>query len=133
MWREGKPKRQSEKCEVSGIFQRPRRFHFTNSPTHGRNRNFCLFVAKKGKVHFHRITDPHNMVTGNGLTTGHVDRTMPLAVDSNTMRNAGHKVGLSVRTVAKLCGVMESQVPVGYEDKGGFHYGANFADSFFSF
>ena len=44
MRREGKPKSQTGKCEVSCIFQRPRRFHLTNSPTHGRNRNFCLFV-----------------------------------------------------------------------------------------
>jgi hypothetical protein len=71
------------------------------------------------------------MVT-NGLTTGRVDRTMPLTVDRNTLRIAGHEVGSLVRIIAKLCGVMESQVPIGYEDEGGFHYGANLTDWFFS-
>ena len=72
------------------------------------------------------------MVTGKELTAGYVDQTMPLTVDSDTMRIAGHKVRLPVRIVAKWCGVMESQVPVGYEDEGGFHYGADMADWFFS-
>ncbi len=57
---------------------------------------------------------------------------MPLTVDGNTLRNAGHKVGLPVRIVARLGGVIESQVPIGYEDEGGFHYGANLADWFFT-
>jgi hypothetical protein len=72
------------------------------------------------------------MVTGNGLTTGRVDRTMPLMVDSNTLRMAGHKVGLLVRIVVKFCSAFESRVPIGYEDDGGFHYGANLTDWFFS-
>ncbi len=74
----------------------------------------------------------HNMITGKELTTGHVGQTMPLPSDGNIMRIAGHKVGLPVRIVAKFCGVIESQVPIGYEDEGGFHYGANLADWFFS-
>ena len=57
---------------------------------------------------------------------------MPLKVDRDTMRIAGHKVRSSVCIIAKLCGVMESQVPIGYEDEGGFHYGADLADWFFS-
>ena len=36
----------------------------------------------------------------------------------------GHNVGLPVRLVVRFCGAIESQVPVGYEDEGGFHYGA---------
>jgi len=53
-------------------------------------------------------------------------------VDSNTLRMAGHKVGLPVRIVVKFCSVIESQVPIGYEDDGGFHHGVNLADWFFS-
>src|SRR5208282_955197 len=107
-------------------------FHLTSRPTLGRNRNFCLFVAKKRKANYRLNTDPRNMVTGNGLTAGHVDRTMPLTVDSNTMPIAGQKVGLPVRIVVKLCGVVESQVPIGFEDEGGFHYGADMAGWFFT-
>jgi len=72
------------------------------------------------------------MLAGKELATECVDQKMPLAVDSNTMRIAGHKVGLPVRLVAKLRGVIESQMPVGYEDEGGFHHGVNLADWFFS-
>jgi hypothetical protein len=72
------------------------------------------------------------MVTGKELATGNVDRAMPLTVDGNTMRIAGHKDGVPVGVIAMLCGVMESRVPVGYEDEDGFHYGANLADSFFA-
>jgi len=72
------------------------------------------------------------MITGKELTTGHVDQTGPLSPDGNIMQIAGYKVGLPVRIVAKLCGVIETQVPIGYEDEGGFHYGANLADGFFS-
>jgi len=93
----------------------------------GRHRNFCLFVAKKGKAYSRLNADLHNMVTGKELTAGYVDRTMPLTVDGNTMRIAGHKAGVSVRITAKLCSLIESQVPVGYEDEGGFHYGTDMA------
>ena len=72
------------------------------------------------------------MVAGNELATKSAGQTMPLTVDSNTIRIAGRQVGLTVRIVAKLCGVIESRVPIGYEDEGGFHHGADRADWFFS-
>ncbi len=72
------------------------------------------------------------MVTGKELATGHVDQTMTLPSDGNIIRIAGYKVGLPVCIVTRLCGVIESRVPIGYEDEGGFHYGANLADWFFS-
>ena len=72
------------------------------------------------------------MVTGNGLTTERVDRTLPVTMDCGTGEIPGHKVGLPVRVIVKLFGVIESHAPVGYEDKGGFHYGANLAGGFFS-
>jgi hypothetical protein len=133
MWREGKPKRQSEKCEVSGILQNPSWLlsHKLPAPPR-RNCNFCLFVAKKGKALFLPIADAHNMVTGNELARGHGDETMPRTDDGSAFRIEGHNVGLSVRIVAKLCRVMKFQVPVGYEDEAGFHYGADIAGEFFS-
>jgi hypothetical protein len=91
------------------------------------NCNFWLFVAKRGKASFRRITDTHNMVTGKELATGRVDRATPLVPDSKSMQVEGHKVGSPVRIIAKLCGVMKSKVPVGYEDEGGFHFGADLA------
>jgi hypothetical protein len=71
------------------------------------------------------------MVTGKELTAGYVEQTLPLSSDGNITQTVGHRVGFPVWIVAKLCGVMESRVPVGYEDKGGFHYGADLADWFF--
>jgi hypothetical protein len=106
--------------------------HLISRPTIGRNRNFGLFVAKKRKAKFRLITDSHNMVTGKELGTGHVDPTTTLPSGGNIIRIAGHKVGLPVCIVTRLCGAIESQVPIGYEDEGGFHYGANLADWFFS-
>jgi len=67
------------------------------------------------------------MVTGKELATGNDDQAMPLAVDSNFGRIAGHKDRVLVRLVAKLSGAMKSRVPLGYEDEGGFHYGADLA------
>ena len=67
------------------------------------------------------------MGTGKALATGNADRAMPLSVDSGTMQIEGHKAGLPLRIIAMLCGVMEIRVPVGYEDEGGFHYGADLA------
>jgi hypothetical protein len=72
------------------------------------------------------------MVTGKELTAGCVEQTMPLSSDGNIMRVAGHKAGLLVRIVTQLCGMVEAYVPFGYEDEGGFHYGANLADWFFT-
>ena len=71
------------------------------------------------------------MVTGKELATGNTDRAMPLTVDGNTMQIEGHKAGSPVRIIAMLCGVMETRVPVGYEDEGGFHYGADLPVSSF--
>ncbi|MFZ1072466.1 MAG: hypothetical protein WAO21_03425 [Verrucomicrobiia bacterium] len=101
-------------------------------PATPKNCNFWLFVAKKRKACFRLNSDLRNMVTGNGLATGHVDPMMPLTVDSNTIRIAGHQFGLPFRVIARLCGMIESRVPIGYEDEGGFHYGVNLADWFFS-
>ena len=95
------------------------------------NRNFCLYVAKKGKAFSRRCIELHNVVTGKELTAGFVEKTTPLSSDGNIMRVAGHKLGLLVRIVAQLCGMVEAHVPFGYEDEGGFHYGADVADWFF--
>ncbi len=72
------------------------------------------------------------MVTGKELATGQFDQTTSLTADSNIVRIAGHKVSVPVRIIAKLCGVMETRVPVGYEDEGGFHYGLDMAGWFFT-
>lgn len=72
------------------------------------------------------------MVTDKESATGYVDHTVPVPSDGNIMRIAGHKVGFPVGITTKLCGMIESQVPVGYEDEGGFHYGADMAGWFFS-
>ncbi|MGD0744061.1 MAG: hypothetical protein ABSA45_02805 [Verrucomicrobiota bacterium] len=103
----------------------------TTRPNLAPNRNFCLFVANKWKAHCRLSTYLRNMVTGKELATGCVDQTMPPTPDSNIVRKAGHRSGLPVRIVTKMCGAMESQVPVGYEDEGGFHYGAEMARGFF--
>lgn len=68
------------------------------------------------------------MVTGNKLATRCVGKAMPLTMDSNIMQTAGCQTGLPVRIAVKLSGVVESQVPIGYEDEGGFHYGAEMTD-----
>jgi hypothetical protein len=106
--------------------------HLTKRPNLAPNRNFCLFVAKKWKAHSRPFTYLHNMVTSKELATRCVDQTVTPAVDRNIVPNAGHRIGLPVRIVVKLCGAMEFQVPVGYENEGGFHYGADMANGFFS-
>jgi len=132
MRREGKPKSQSEKCEVTGVLQTPRRL-LSHKPFNCRaGLQFLAICCQKRESVFPPKRDLYNMVTGKELATGHVDQMMPLTVDSNIMRIAGHQVGLPLRIIAKLCDVIESQVPIGYEDEGGFHYGANPADEFFS-
>ena len=67
------------------------------------------------------------MVTGKELATGNDDQAMPLAGDSHFGRITEHKDSVLVRLVAKLSRVMKSRVPLGYEDEGGFHYGADLA------
>jgi hypothetical protein len=72
------------------------------------------------------------MVTGKELTARCVEQTKPLPSEGNIMRIAGLGVGFPVRSLVKLCGVIESRVPFGYEDEEGFHYGASSADWFFT-
>ena len=72
------------------------------------------------------------MVAGKELATGDADRGMPLMVVSNSRQIERRQVGFPLRTIAKWLGGMETRVPVGYEDEGGFHYGADLADWFFS-
>jgi hypothetical protein len=103
-------------------------FYLTNHLALRRNRNFCLFVANKWKACFCLNFYLRNMVTGNKLATRCVDKAMPLTMDSNIMQTAGCQTRLPVRIAVKLSGVMESQVPIGYEDDGGFHYGAAMAN-----
>ena len=67
------------------------------------------------------------MVTGKELATGTVDRVKPPTDKSEATRIEEQKVGSPVRIIARLCGVMGTRVPVGYEDEGGFHYGADLA------
>jgi len=52
---------------------------------------------------------------------------MPVTGDQGMMQTLGCQTGLPVRISVKFFGVIESQVPVGYEDDGGFHYGAEMA------
>jgi len=73
-----------------------------------------------------------NMVTGKELVTGHVNRTMPELVDGNHVGMFGPGKGFLIRNILRLCGVVESRVPFGYEDEDGFHYGASTADWFFT-
>jgi len=89
--------------------------------------NFCLFVAKRGRACSRLNIYLRNMVTGKELATVNDDQAMPLAGDSNFGRIAQHQGSVLVRLVAKLSGAMKSRVPLGYEDDGGFHYGADLA------
>ena len=72
------------------------------------------------------------MVAGKELATGDADRVMPLIVEGGTRQTEGQQVGFPLRGIVKWLGVMETRVPVGYEDEGGFHYGADLAGWFFS-
>jgi len=103
-----------------------------NRPATGPKRNFCPFVAKKSAAFPPHGTHFRQVITGKDLTAGCVEQTKPLPSDGEIMRNARRNAALPVRIVAKLCGAIESQVPVGYEDEGGFHYGADFAGEFYS-
>jgi len=78
-----------------------------------------------------RMPDARNMVTGRELATGRIEQAAPLMVDSPVLLIEGQKIRFPARFVVKFCGVIESQVPVGYEDEGGFHYGAELAFSSF--
>ena len=72
------------------------------------------------------------MVAGKELATGDADRGMPLIVARNTRQMGRHQVGFPLRGIVKWLGLMETRVPVGYEDEDGFHYGADLAGWFFS-
>ena len=72
------------------------------------------------------------MVAGKQLARGRVEQTTPVPSDGDRTRMAGRRGGFPIRDIAKLCSVVESRVPIGYEDESGFHYGANLSDSFFS-
>jgi hypothetical protein len=72
------------------------------------------------------------MVSGKELAAGSVEQTGPLSSDGNIMRTVGRGIGFPGWVAAKLCRLMESRAPVGYEDKGGFLYGADVDDWFFT-
>jgi len=72
------------------------------------------------------------MVAGKQLATGCVEKTTPVPSDGNHKWMARRGGGFPIRNIMKLCSAVESRVPLGYEDEGGFHYGVNLADSFFS-
>ena len=67
------------------------------------------------------------MVTGKELESG-LDQDASQSADSNCRRIEDHPVGISVRFVTRLRGAVENQAPLGYEDEGGFHYGADLAE-----
>jgi len=69
----------------------------------------------------------HNMVTGKELVAGYADQKLSAPIDGDRTRTTGHKAALPVRSLVKLCGVIKSRVPIGYEDETGFHYGADLA------
>jgi hypothetical protein len=72
------------------------------------------------------------MIAGSQLAERHVEQTMSSSSASNPLRMAWHEVRFTVRIIAKLRAAIEARVPVGYEDKSGFHYGADATDWFFS-
>jgi hypothetical protein len=105
---------------------------YLGTPTIVPNRNFCLIVANRGKAVLHPHTHLDNMITDKESVAEGADQTMPRSVDGNNERMAADGGRVPVLIIAKLCGVIESQTPIGYEDEKGFHYGADLADWFFS-
>jgi hypothetical protein len=72
------------------------------------------------------------MIAGNQLAERHVEQKMSSSSASNPLRIAWHEVSFPVRIIGKLRAAIEARVPVGYEDKTGFHYSMKASDWFFS-
>jgi hypothetical protein len=72
------------------------------------------------------------MIAGTQLADRRIEKTLPLPLARNDNRIAWHEVGSPIRIIAILRASIKSQVPVGYEDESGFHYGADTTDWFFS-
>ena len=68
-----------------------------------------------------------NMVTGKELAASGAEQERPLSLKDEHLQSSGCQVGFSARMVARLCDVIASRVPSGYEDEYGFHYGADLA------
>jgi hypothetical protein len=72
------------------------------------------------------------MIAGSQLAECHVEQTMSSSSAGNPPRIAWQAVRFPVRIIAKLRAAIEARVPVGYEDKTGFHYSLKASDWFFS-
>jgi len=47
---------------------------------------------------------------------------------AHAVQTAWHKAGIPVRIAKKLRAVIAAKMPVGYEDRTGFHYGMDAGD-----
>ena len=76
--------------------------------------------------------DCHNMIAGSQLAEPGVDPKAVLSSAGDVLPKAGNEAGFLVGLIMKLRAAIEVRVPVGYQDKTGFHYGANATDWFFT-
>jgi hypothetical protein len=76
--------------------------------------------------------DARNMIVGTQLAGQQAGKVVSLPLGRNNSGIAWHEVGSPVRIVALLRATMKAQVPVGYEDETGFHYGTDMTDWPFS-
>jgi hypothetical protein len=97
-----------------------------------RHSNFYKEVGKEWRVCAGVWIDARNMIVGTQLAGQQGGKAVPLPLSRNDCRIAWHEVGSPVRIIAVLRATMKSQVPVGYEDETGFHYGTDMTDWPFS-
>jgi len=94
--------------------------------------NFYKEVAKEWRESLFVCANCCNVITGTQLAGQQGGKAVALPLGRNDRRIAWHEVGSPVRIVAVLRATMKAQVPVGYEDETGFHYGADNMDLPFS-
>jgi hypothetical protein len=94
--------------------------------------NFYEEVDKEGRAHWVNWMDARDMVTSTRLATRGGVGSLPLPLERKGDRIAWYQAGSPVRIIAILRASLEAQVPVGYEDDSGFHYGADASEWFFS-
>jgi len=81
---------------------------------------------------FWGLVETHNMIAGNQLAAGRVQRTLPMRLAGSILWTVWNEVSWPVRIAAKLRNAIEVHTPVGYEDETGFHYDSQSSDGFFS-